>query len=419
MKTDLISTERVKTIGHLLEQYKRREMLSMHHLTELESHLNPDELEISADTLVILKARSLCNADKLVQGYHVMLEGLKKMPTSLSLQYERRSMMAAAQTGLSDLMHQDPLHPMIEPLYDLLRRDSGLLVAHQFQYLKFLVGYQRFAEAAKLAVPLVALYPVQLQLREQVEIIAQKTQQEVLLQYLMQPAVRMGVSFEAIPMSTMEAYNLSERLVILRDAISESVPIHVTEKYLAEVIGEVNFDSTLNSNLKEFYYVWAIVEESKKNYLNSILMLRSLIELDPCQLNFRNMMDQVMRSACGHLSEQAEKGALTLDLMEVYEVLRELGHVSYALLTHVAIAEVKAGQIEKAKQKMNSLIALNPLDSVYLGAAQKVAEAAMDSLWLGDLHRMMARIAEERPWDLELQVNLEHLEKTQRLSLLR
>lgn len=411
MKTEYVTTEREKILGQLMAGFKREEALGLNQLAELEAQLIPEESKVSGDTLVVLKTRSLFGSGKFVQAYNVLLDGLRRMPTSISLQYERSSILPAAQNALSDLMHQDPLNPMNELLYDILRRESAAHIWHQVEYLKFLVGHQRFAEAAKLAIPLVALSPGLLGLRDQVEIIAQKTQHQQLINYLMESPVRIGRPIEAITLSAKDAYVMKEKLVVLRNALRGDAPIHVIEKHLAEVIGKIGPETTLNSNLKEFYYIWAIVEERKENYFDSLQMFRSLVEMDPCNLNYRQSMDTELGHVCNHFAEQSEKGNLKVDLIKAYEVLREIGHVSYPLLAQVAIAEVKAGQVEKAKQKMYHLVALNPLDSDYVGAAQKVAEAANDSVWLGDLHRMMNRISEERPWDLELQMKLDQNEK--------
>ncbi|MBK7845870.1 MAG: hypothetical protein IPJ71_19720 [Bdellovibrionales bacterium] len=135
--------------------FKRDVALSLSQLAELEAQLNPDESRICGDTLVVLKTGSLFSDGKIVQAYNALLDGLRRMPTSLSLQQVRDFMLRAAPSALSDLMHQDALNPMIELLYDILKRESALHIWHQVEYLKFLVGYQRFAEAGKLALPLV------------------------------------------------------------------------------------------------------------------------------------------------------------------------------------------------------------------------------------------------------------------------
>lgn len=410
MRTECVAADREKVLGQLMAGFKRDEALSLSQLAELEAQLNPDELRICGDTLVVLKTGSLFSEKKILQAYNALLDGLRRMPTSLSLQQVRDFMLRAAPSALSDLMHQDALNPMIELLYDTLKRESALNIWHHFEYLKFLVGHQRFAEARKLAVPLVNLSPRLLGLREQVEIIAQKTQDRQLIDYLIEPPARIGRPYVKIDLTAKEVYIMKEKLSVLRKALLGDTPVQVIERHLAEVIGKMESDGPLNSNLKELYYIWAIVEGRKGNYFESLQMFRSLVEMDPCSLAFRQSVDLEMDNICNHFTEQAEKNTLKVDLEKAYEVLREIGHVSYRLLAQVGIAEVKSGHLEKAKQKMHHLVSLNPFDSDYVGAAQMVAEAAKDSNWIGELNRMMTRISEERPWDLGLQMKLDESE---------
>ncbi|NJM10117.1 MAG: hypothetical protein HC883_04335 [Bdellovibrionaceae bacterium] len=96
-----------------------------------------------------------------------------------------------------------------------------------------------------------------------------------------------------------------------------------------------------------------------------------------------------------------------MDLVGAYPVLREIGYVSYLLLTQVCLAEVKKGLNSQAKEKMMYLVALNPYDTDYIGAAQKVADAMQDEVWSAELRRCMVRVREEHPWDLELQMTME------------
>lgn len=412
MRKEIVTADREKVLGQLMAGFKRDETLSLSQLGELEAHLNSDEEGICGDTLVVLKTMSFFSNGKIVQAYSALLNGLHRMPTSLSLQQTRDFMLRAAPPALLDLMHQDPLNPMIEFLYDILKRESALSIWHQVEYLKFLVGHQRFVEAGKLAVPLVILSPRILGLRDQVEIIAQKTNNQQLMDYLVEPPLRIGRPYVKTDLAARDVYVLKEKLSVLRKALIGDTPVQVIERQLAEVIGKMESGDPLNSNLKDLYYIWAIVEGRKGNYFESLQMFRSLVEMDPCCLAFRQSLDTEMDMTCKHFAEQAEKNILKVDLEKAYEVLREIGHVGPLLLAHVGIAEVKSGHHEKAKQRMHHLVSLNPFDSNYLGAAQMVAEAAKDSIWIGELNRMMKRISDERPWDLELQMQLDQSENS-------
>jgi len=217
----------------------------------------------------------------------------------------------------------------------------------------------------------------------------------------------MGRPYYTKELTVVEAFVLRNKLSSLRNAVGNEAPVHVLDKQLREIIGDLSSEQPLDTNLKEFYYLQAIVEERKENYYESMLLFRSLVELDPCNLAFRRSLETEVSQVCTHFLEQADKGALKVDLVGAYPVLRELGHIPYRLLTHVCLAEVQKGLKAQAKEKMMHLVALNPFDTDYIGAAQKVAEALQDDSWSADLLRCMLRVRDEHPWDLELQITIE------------
>ncbi|NJM10115.1 MAG: hypothetical protein HC883_04325 [Bdellovibrionaceae bacterium] len=122
MKMDLVHNSREKVLGQLMAGFKREEALSLEQLNELEEQLSPEEAKVCADSLAILRTRSLFVAGKFVQAYHILVDGLRRVPHSLSLQNERTTFLGAAQEALSDLMHQDPMNPVIEMFYEILKK---------------------------------------------------------------------------------------------------------------------------------------------------------------------------------------------------------------------------------------------------------------------------------------------------------
>jgi tetratricopeptide (TPR) repeat protein len=411
MKKELISYEKEKLIGQLMAGFKREEALNISQLNALEEQLSPDEAKVSVDTLAILRTRAFFGVGKFVQAYNVLVDGLRRAPQSISLQLERASFLGSAQEVLADQMHQDPMNPMVELLYEILRKESGVHAGHQVEFLKFLVGQQRYAEAARLAVPLVALYPAMLNLREQVEQIAIKAPHPVLNSYLINAPSKLGRSFETREISAREILVLKEKLLLIRQSMRNETPIHAIEKQLREVIGDLDDVKPLNTNLKEFYYIQAIIEERKENYFGALMLFRTLVEMDPCSLEYRRSMEVEINHVSTNLVTQAKKETLKVDLVGAYPVLREIGHVNYTLLTEVCLAEVKKDSKEQAKEKMRHLVALNPFDSDYIEAAQKVAEALKDELWEAELSRLLQRIRDELPWAIELQIRTEPIEK--------
>jgi tetratricopeptide (TPR) repeat protein len=410
MKGELVSNEREKLISQLMAGFKREETLNINQLNELEEQLSSEEAKVSVDTLAILRTRTLFATGKFVQAYNVLADGLRRAPQSLSLQLERAGFLGLAQNVLADQMHQDPMNPMIELLYEILRRESAILASHQVEYLKFLVGHQRYAEAARLAVPLVALCPSLLNLREQVELIAAKAPRPLLNLYLLTQPARIRRQCETKELSAKEIILLKEKLSSLRQAMNGEVPVHIIDKQLREVIGVLSEDKPLITNYKDFYYLQAIIEERKENYFEALMLFRALVEMDPCSLEYRRSMEIEANHVNMHFIEQDKKGTLKVDLVSAYPLLREMGHVSYTLLTEVCLAEVKKDLKAQAKEKMMYLVALNPMDSDYVEAAQKVAEAMKDELWEAELLRLLQRIREELPWAIELQMKIDSKE---------
>jgi len=404
MKKDFVYLGREKVLGQLMAGFKREETLNLNQLRELEEQLSAEELKICADTLAVMRVRALFESGKYVQALHVLTNGLRACPLSLSLQAERNKVLPAAQSALLDLMHQDPLNPVIESLYEILKKEAAVHVWHQTDFLKLLVGQERFVEAARLAVPLVALQPSLLNLREQVEQICARAPHPLLNSFLLSDAVKVGRQVFTSEISPDKAFVLVEKRASVWKAVIEEVPVHLIERQLREVIGELSVDSALDTHLKDFYYVQAILEERKENFFEALMLFRSLVEMDPCNLFFRRSLETEMGKVCESFVEQAQKGTLKVDLVKAYPVLCEIGFVRYELLTQVCLAEVRQGLTAEAKEKMMYLVALNPHDSDYLEEALLVAEASQDEAWQGELLLCLQRIREERPWDLKLQL---------------
>ncbi|NJM10116.1 MAG: hypothetical protein HC883_04330 [Bdellovibrionaceae bacterium] len=176
------------------------------------------------------------------------------------------------------------------------------------EYLKFLIGHQRFADAARLAVPLAVLNPSLLSLRDQIEKIATKAPHPILHSFLLSVPSRIGRPYITTELAVADAFVLKDKLGSLRKAVgANELPVHIIDKQLREIIGDLGDDRPLDTNLKEFYYLQAIVEERKENYFESLLLFRSLVEMDPCNLAFRRSMDTEMNYVCNNFKELAEK----------------------------------------------------------------------------------------------------------------
>ncbi|MCC7404592.1 MAG: hypothetical protein IT288_09370 [Bdellovibrionales bacterium] len=375
MRSDLTEFERERLVGQLMADFRQNKEFNLKEVAELEAQLTPAERAVCGDSLVALRTRAFCSSGKYGQAYKVLSEGLRQFPHSLGLANERGYFLGHIAEKLTEVLHQDPLNPVVEVLYKILAENSVLSIDNQVAYLEHLVGHERFAEAARLAVPLVVLYPNVFGLRENIEVIAQKVPRTEFGDYLRASSVRLGRPFETREVTEEMFEQMKLKYPLIREAISDkATPVHVIEKMLREVIGNLDKETVLNTELKDYYYMQAIMEERKGNYFEALILFRTLVEMDPCNLNFRRSMEVELEYFCSELEKQIQADNLKVNLVEIYPILLELGRVPWSLLAHVCLEEARRGMKESAQRKLDLLLALNPHDVDYQKAAERLRE---------------------------------------------
>ena len=399
--------ERGALISRLLLSYKRDEAMSLVQMDHLEAQLTPAELSHSSDSLVALRSESLRLSGKLVQAYNTLTAGLKKYPTSLGLQTERIILQAKIREVFDELMFRDPLNLEIEHLYEILKREGVLAVESQVRFLEFLIAGRRFNDACRLAVPLVHIAKAALGLRGAVERIVVECPHPTLLEFLKGHPAKIGREHTVYELSHRDAFVLHEKFIELHNSMNTELPVHIIERQLKEIVGADSDAGPIKSGLKEFYWLLARVEDKKENRFAAIEILKGLVELDPASLKYRQYLIQFFANFCEEIKLTLDKERAKFDLAKLVPVLTEIGVVDFKILREYMVLLANGGKPQEARLMAEQLLALNEWDSDYVGCAERVAAAIDDQVWLSDLRLKLKRIAENRPWDLELTMNVE------------
>jgi hypothetical protein len=397
--------DRGRSLQHLLANYNRDENLSLEHLDQLEAQLEGAEARISADTIYAQRSESLRKSGKWLQAYSVLKRGLSRKPNSITLQNERYFLYADIDTALANCLHSDVSLPIIENLYAVLRKEGVLSIPRQVRYLDHLLSHQRISEAVKLALPLTRLVPAALCLRASVEQIVLEVPHPDLLQFLRLQPPQIGSAFATRELSLSDVWVLQDKMIAIQTALRGDVALHLIAKQINEIIGD-DKEQTLNTELKEFYCLKATVDERQGNHFEAMLMFKSLVEMDPANIKFRQKLDYSFALLCQDISAQIERQKLECDIIKLYPVLREIGILPYKIIGGYAMARARQGDSAEAKRSIEDLMSLNDLDADYIGVAQQVAEALNDKQWLSQLNEQMRQVAQSRPWDIELNMEI-------------
>jgi hypothetical protein len=407
MKSDLSGIEsfesksrRGRVLDQLLANFVGERPLSIAAVEELWGCLSPEESNFSLDTVAVNRVRALLGEGKPVQAYAALLSGLKLQPTNLSLQIERSSCLSACHGHLDHVLSADPQSPLIEVLYQILLREAYLNPLLQGRYCSYLVRMGQFAPAAQLALPLMALYPAMTGLRDTVEEIHQRFPNEMMHRYLQTPVLSLAKPLVKNPLTARRARELTAQFKRLQVQVQGGADQTNFDLQFREVIGEISDISALDLSLKEFYYLKAVADGNYGRHWDSILLLQSLVEADPCNLYYRQSLAVEVSRFSDFVNNQVEKGDLKIDLRRAYQVLREIAIVPFSLLKQVCLSEVALLEKAPAKEKMHQLCALNPFDGDYLLASLDVAIEASDDAWIGSIIETLEKMKLERPWDL-------------------
>lgn len=395
MKKDTQFTSPERALVALANDLGRDKPYNLAHVDALQDALGPKAAEASRDTLIVMRLRALLAEGQPVQAYRTLMAALKDSPLNLSLQLEFFGCMNAVSDRFKYMLNEDPHNPLIDIYYEILFREAYLNNELQMQYMSYLVAQNRMAEALKLAVPLIELFPAMLGLRDTVEQIAMHIPHPVLIRYLQQLPARLMRETRRSSPNAVEVLALRKKLLRLQELMSIPIPDPEKDAIFREVLGEVSDTSTLDLTLRDFYFYKAVHDGQQGRHWEAIQLLQSLVESDTCNLYFRRSLEIEVRRFC-------EQKDLKVDARRAHAVLREFANVPYELIKASATAHVKQGDVAEGRRLMESLLKLNPMDNDYLLAALEVAMESTDQEWIESLHQRISSIAAERPWDLKL-----------------
>ena len=391
---------RGRALDQLFSDFLRDRPMSMGAIDEMWECLTPEERCASFDSVAILRMRTFLAEGKPVQAYQTLATALRSHPTNLSLLLERTTCLSNCHEHLDRLFAEDPQSPLIAILYDFLLREAYLNPISQGRYSNYLAHLGKYAEAAKLALPLIALYPAMVGLRDTVEEIVIHLPDATLRSYASASTVSLARHVIKTEIQQRMALELTKQFSKLQEQIQTNVDDPSVNKILHNVLGEFSELSSLDVAFKDFYFLKAIADSGKGRHWDAIMLLQNLVEIDPCNLFFRRSLEIEVHKFTDVVVKNIAKNEQKIDLRRAYPVLREISNVPYILLKEVCLSEVASGNLVSAKTKMDHLCELNPFDSDYVLAALDVAIEAKDHDWMERLQGAMEKLKTERPWDL-------------------
>lgn len=407
MKRDLkfvgdfdLRLKRGRALDQMFADFENDRPMSLNAIEELWESLTPEERAASFDTVAANRLRAYIAEGKPVQAYGAMMAGLRVQPTSLRLQSERGSCLAACFEQLDRLLTVDSQNPMIGIIYDILLKEAYVSPIIQGRYLEHLVRQGKFLEASELALPLIALFPAMFGLRETVEDIAIHIPNERLKEFVVAETATLRRPVTRSVLMPHVAGGLRRKLAMLNDLVQGGATDPKIDEILTEVLGDFSDLSHIDLTLKDFYYFKAIADGERGKSWEAIMLLQTMVEIDPCNMHYRRSLNIEVSRFSSMVIAKAEKNELKIDFARAYTALREIVVVPYTFLKITCLAEVTAGQLSSAKAKMQQLCALNPHDGDYLLAALDVAIEAKDHEWMEQLLVDLVRQRTERPWDL-------------------
>jgi len=394
-----LGPRRGKTLEQMFNDFLAERPGNLKAIDEMWECLTPSEREASQDTIVVMRTRSYVAESKPVQAYHLLLSALKKDSTNVLLLNERKRCLTVCRSQLDHFFTYDSENPLIEIFYNILLSEASIDPIRQGRYLSYLVRMGKYAEASKLALPLVTLCPAILDLRDNIEEIVLRMPNEKLQKFLMTEPLRLTRSVIKTKLTPKRAHELAHIQTMLSSEINTNSSDPVINKILDEIIGELNELSPIDLAFKEFYYLKAVSWGNVGRNWDAMMLLQNLMAIDPCNLSVRLSFDIEARRFIEHVLEKSKKAELKIDIRRAFSVLKEITWVNHVLITQVSLAEVANGEAKVAKERMQQLCALNPVDGDYLVAALDVAMEAKDTEWMEQLLAELDKQKAARPWD--------------------
>lgn len=395
MKNDIPFIYKENMLSALTNDFERDRPLKLAHIDTLQLALTTDEMASSADTIAIMKMRSLLAEGDPFQAYKTFIAALKADPLNLSLQIEYFAVLNALADKFKSLLTDSPNSPLIDAYYDILYREAYLNNHLQTLYMSYLINQERYAESLQLALPLIELFPAMLGLRDAVERIAITIPDPRLTNFLRTPLPRVGRQTISSKRTPAEVLHLKTTFHTLIERIHLPEIEHYASKMFDETLGELNESSPIDTSLKDIYYLKALYEGNRGKHWAAIELLQSLVEIDQCNLFYRRSLQVEVQRFC----TQKE---LNVDPRIAYAALREFAVVPFVMIKTVALAHVKNGEVAKAKGVMRALVELNSFDNDYLLATLEVATESKDQKWIDEISLHITDILKNRPWDLAL-----------------
>ncbi len=406
MKREIVVTsdlamfpQRGRALGSLFSNFLNKRPLCLADVSEMWESLTPEERSSSYDTVTQMRVRTLIGEGKPIQAYSLLVSGLRVDPLNLSLQLELNSVTIACAHRLEFLLSADPQNQEVRILYEILQKEASLSVPLQGKYMAALVNQGLCDEALPIAKSLVELFPAMVGLGDAVEALAIRLPDPTLLRFIAKqptPPSRDRIRSEMTP---ARAHELKGRFFRLQELVQGESESPEAEKMLNEILGVWSDTCAIDVSLKEFYYLRAGYLSRHGGNWDALSILQSLVAIDPCSLHFRHALELEVSQITEIVLKKCDNADCKIDLIQVYEVLIQLGLLSYKFLTRVCIAEVNAGAISEAKRKMQLLVALNSYDHDYLYSALEVAVETKDEAWQKEILDSVKLLSQQRPWD--------------------
>jgi tetratricopeptide (TPR) repeat protein len=328
------------------------------------------------------------------------LAGLKAHPTSLALLRIRNIYIGFCSDQLDELLANDPESPLIENLYNILKNEAAVTPSTQGRYLDYLVREERHREAIQLALPLAALYPAMVGLRETIEELVLRVPHKALQAYVARPSSTVSRPQISSVLTPQQARKALGDLEVVQALVNDSTEDPAAVRTLHAAIGDISEFSPLDTAFKDFYYYKAVYDGNQGRHWEAISLLQDLVELDPCDLVVRRSLGIEVERFMSMVIKQSRTSEVKIDIVRAFKALREIALTGYIFLKLVCLREVVAGDVASAKEKMIQLCELNPVDGDYLLAALDVAIEAKDSPWMESLIGRLEQLKADRPWDL-------------------
>lgn len=397
------SNSKEQAISELCFSLKRNKPFKLNSIEELESSLSPSEILRSFDSISLMKLKSFVAEGNYSQAYIEIRSSLEKDPHNICLQLELKDVLFHIHQHTENLLHENPSEPSVEKYFDILKFESFTGPEISILFLKHLILNRKFVEAFEMAKPLISLYPSHKSLRHNVELLVQHFQHPKLLVYLKGLSeCEEVIEYSKKLRTNGEIYELSNAFRKIRNQLDNSETIHKAESLLNEIIGNWPQSKGMDLNLKDFYFLKAVLESKKGNHLEAVFCLQLLTEMDPANIYFQNYLDACTQEAIQTTTELAKKGEFLETLCEFYNYYRKYGMTHYPLIQEVAKQHIKEGRFEIALNLMNELLSLNPVDNDYLIANWEVALFANNKEWSDRIYLCMRETFKMRPWDVKL-----------------